>query len=102
MKTAKRVFAIIGIAALVALYLVTLLCAIFYKQGLQTWFTVSAYCTVIIPTVIYAFMMLCNVFVKRNNDGKLPDEARKTGTDGKLSDKAQKADTSGKPSDKAK
>lgn len=62
----KKVFAIIGIMALVALYLITLFCAIFYKEGFQDWFTASAYCTVIIPTVIYCFMMLCRVFVKKN------------------------------------
>lgn len=66
-KTIKRAVAIIGIVLLVAMYIITLFCAIFYKNGLESWFTASAYCTFIIPVVIYAFMMLCNVFVKKKD-----------------------------------
>ena len=64
----KKVMAIIGVVVLVGMYLITLFCAIFYKEGLDEWFTASAYCTVVIPVFIYAFMMLCKVFVKKDDD----------------------------------
>ncbi|MGN0384243.1 MAG: hypothetical protein ACI4DS_08230 [Eubacterium sp.] len=62
----SRILAIIGIIALISLYIVTLIFAIFYKKGFQEMFTVSIYCTIIIPVTIYAVNMINKVVAKAN------------------------------------
>jgi ACR3 family arsenite efflux pump ArsB len=70
MKKSKRILAIIGIVMLVGLYVVSLISAIFATEASATLFKVSIFCTIVIPLLLYAYMMLCRVFRKKddNND----------------------------------
>lgn len=70
MHKSKRILAIIGIVMLVSLYVVSLISAIFATETSATLFKVSIFCTIIIPLLLYAYMMLCRVFRKKddNND----------------------------------
>jgi len=56
MKKVKRISAIIGIIAILSLYLVSLMLAIFASDKAQGLFMASVFCTVIIPIMIYLFI----------------------------------------------
>ena len=56
MNKVKRISAIIGIIAILSLYLVTLLLAIFASDKAPGLFMASAFCTVIIPIMIHLFL----------------------------------------------
>ncbi len=68
MNKSKRILAIIGIVLLVGLYVVSLISAIFVTEASATLFKVSIFCTIVIPLLIYVYMMLCRVFRKKDNN----------------------------------
>lgn len=68
MHKSKRILAIIGIVFLVGLYVVSLISAIFVTEASATLFKVSIFCTIVIPLLLYAYMMLCRVFRKKDNN----------------------------------
>ncbi len=61
---AKRILAILGIVFLLSLYVITFFAAITSSKGSDTLFVVSAWATVIIPIMIYAYMLIYKVFKK--------------------------------------
>ena len=68
MDKLKRIVCIVGVIALVSLYLITLFSAIFYKKGLHNLFMASAYSTVVIPVFLYAMMLVAKVLVPKNDE----------------------------------
>lgn len=68
MHKSKRILAIIGIVLLVGLYVVSLISSFFATEASATLFKVSIFCTIVIPLLIYAYMMLCRVFRKKDNN----------------------------------
>jgi hypothetical protein len=66
----KRAGAIIGIAVLVCLYVVTLVFAILSKPGATELFNASLYCTFIIPVLIYVYSMIYKYVHKEKSDTK--------------------------------
>ena len=54
----QRILAIIGIAALVLLYIITLICAIFNFDGTGRMFTVSLFATIFIPIILWLYIWM--------------------------------------------
>lgn len=66
-KRTKRILAWIGIVLLVALYVVTFILALLESPAAQAMFRGSLYMTVMIPFLLYAFMLVYRV-LNRSND----------------------------------
>lgn len=54
----QRILAIIGIAALVLLYIITLICAIFNFDGAGRMFKVSLFATIFIPIILWLYIWM--------------------------------------------
>lgn len=77
MQKSKRILAITGIVILVGLYVVSLISAIFATEASATLFKVSIFCTIVVPLLLYVYMMLCRVFrPKDNGDTQKKDESK--------------------------
>lgn len=58
---AKRVFAILGVVILAAMYIVSLILAILGSNQATTAFVISMVCTVAVPIMIHLFLVMNNV-----------------------------------------
>lgn len=58
MKKGKRILAIIGVVILAALYLITLVTAIFATPASKDFFKISLLATIMIPLVVYIYMLV--------------------------------------------
>lgn len=74
MKRTKQILAWIGIVLLVVLYLVTFILSLLKNPAAQTLFRASFYCTIMIPFLLYAFMLVYRVLNRKNEE---PDETPK-------------------------
>ncbi len=54
----KRIFAIVGVIILLALYLVSFISAIFNKPYASGLFMASIFCTIVIPILMYGFLIV--------------------------------------------
>ena len=68
MKKAKRILALTGVVLLVALYLVTLVLAIFASPATKGWLMASLACTVVVPCLIYGMILIARVLDNRNQN----------------------------------
>lgn len=64
----KQILAIIGIVLLAGMYVCTLIFALINSEAAQVWFRASLACTVIIPVILYVFLLM----VKAVRPGKSP------------------------------
>ena len=64
--TAKRIAAILGIILLVALYIVTLLVAIFDRSSSGQWFMICLIATVTVPLLIWIYTWLYGVLTNKH------------------------------------
>ena len=64
----QRILAIIGVVCLVALYIVTLISAIFTTPGTKGLFMACVYSTVAIPIMIYGYMLVYRILKKKNSE----------------------------------
>ena len=62
----KRIFAIIAVVLLVALYGSTIVFAMSDSPNAVYMFKASIFCTVIIPIILYSYILVYRVFGKRN------------------------------------
>ena len=60
----KRVAALIGIALLAALYLVTLGLAIFGNENTTPWFMACIIATIVVPILIWVYLWFYNMLKK--------------------------------------
>ena len=60
----KRIAAIIGIALLVALYLITLCLAIFGNENTHSWFMACICATIVVPILIWVYLWLYKMLKK--------------------------------------
>jgi uncharacterized BrkB/YihY/UPF0761 family membrane protein len=74
MDKIKRIAAIIGVILIGSMYLITLISAFFATEKAPGLFLASAFCTVVIPLMIYAFVAVYR-WVHRNDDPKPEDKA---------------------------
>jgi protein-S-isoprenylcysteine O-methyltransferase Ste14 len=70
MKKLKQITAIIVVILLIGLYVTTLLTAIFDPTATRSWFRASIFATVVVPVLLWAYMMIFR-FITKNNE---PDE----------------------------
>jgi len=83
MKKIKRISAIIGIAAILSLYLTSLLLAIFASDRAPGLFMASVFCTVVIPIMIHCFIAVYELVHKKADpkDYYMQDDKDETDTD---------------------
>lgn len=62
----KRIFAIIAVVLLVALYGSTIVFAMSDNPNAVYMFKASIFCTVIIPIILYSYILVYRVLEKRN------------------------------------
>lgn len=68
MKNFKKVTCIIGVIILVGLYLLSLISAIYYKEGFHNIFKASIYNSVVVPVLVYAMLLMYRVLSKKKED----------------------------------
>lgn len=73
MKRIKRILALIGAVFLAALYIITLLCAVFDNRNSMALFQASVLCTVIIPALIWAYTLIYRL--AKGGDDKSEEDA---------------------------
>lgn len=78
--TSKQIVALAGVAALVLLYLITLMTAIADTSESGSWFRISLSATVVIPLVIWIYAWMYSRLTGKRTIGD-PDSARKTVSD---------------------
>ena len=64
----KRIFAIIAVVLLVALYSSTIVFALSDNPNAVYMFKASIFCTVIIPIILYSYILVYRVFRKKESD----------------------------------
>ena len=72
MKRIKRILAVIGIALLVLMYLVTLLSAIFDMGSSMALFRASVICTILVPILLWGYMVIYRI-AKGKDEKELQD-----------------------------
>ena len=70
MKKMKRIFALIGVVFLLGLYGMTIICAIFDKSDSMVYLKASIVATVIIPTLLYGYMLIYRLVKKDTNENE--------------------------------
>lgn len=68
MKKAKRILALAGVVLLVGLYLITLVLALMASPATKGMLMASIGCTIVIPCLIYAMMLIARVLDRRNSE----------------------------------
>lgn len=66
----QRILAIIGVVLLVALYVVTLISAIFTTPATKGLFMACIFSTVAVPIMLYAYMMVYRMLKRRAEEEK--------------------------------
>lgn len=68
MQKAKRILALTGVFLLVLMYLATLVLGLTASPNTKNMLMASIACTVIIPCLIYAIMLIARVLDNRSQD----------------------------------
>lgn len=68
MKKGKRILAFAGVICLVGLYLVTLVSAILATPATKDFFKISLLATIIIPLIIYVYMLVYRLIRGKKQD----------------------------------
>lgn len=64
----KRILAIIAVVLLLGLYVSTILFAISDSPNAAYLFKASIFCTIIIPVLLYAYILICRVLGRKNQE----------------------------------
>lgn len=72
MKKIRRILALTGVILLAALYLVTLLCAIFDTDSSMFFFRASVMCTILIPILLWGYTVIYRL-AKGKNEQELEE-----------------------------
>ncbi|MDO4324386.1 MAG: hypothetical protein Q4C61_17910 [Lachnospiraceae bacterium] len=67
MQKLKRIFALIGAILLIGMYVITLVLGLTASPNAPNMLMASIACTVIIPCLIYGFMLVARVLDNRDN-----------------------------------
>lgn len=68
MNKIKRILALIGVLILVGIYIVTFISAIFTTPATDALWKASIYCTVAVPVLLYAYMLIYKILKKHRED----------------------------------
>lgn len=78
MKKTKRILALIGVILLLSLYIITLISAITSTPATPGLFKACIYSSILIPILLYAYMLIYRVLKGRNEDqSQLPGDKDK-------------------------
>ncbi len=70
MQKLRRILALLGVAVLVGMYLITLVFALSSNPGATDMLMASIVCTVIVPCLLYGMILISRVLDSRNrSDG---------------------------------
>ena len=70
----KRIFAIIAVVLLVALYGSTVVFALSDSPNAIYMFKASIFCTVIIPVILYSYILVYRIFGKKPTHHSQPED----------------------------
>lgn len=70
MKKSKQIIAIIGILLLIALYLITLIAAIFTTPTAASFFKICIFSAMVVPIILYLFISVFHIFDKKDKSNK--------------------------------
>ena len=70
MKKLKRILALFGAILLAGMYIITLILGLLSSPASKNMLMASIACTVIIPCLLYAFMLIARVLDNRNHSDK--------------------------------
>lgn len=68
MKNLKRAACIAGAVILAGIYIMTLIFSLTDSSQARSWLTASLYCTVAVPVVLYAFLLITRQLRDREKD----------------------------------
>lgn len=68
MMKIKRIFALIAVILLAALYGSTVIFALSDSPNAAYLFKASIFCTVIIPVILYSYVLVYRIFGRKNED----------------------------------
>jgi protein-S-isoprenylcysteine O-methyltransferase Ste14 len=68
MKKLKQITAIAVVVLLIALYVITLLTAIFDPTETRSWFRASIFATVVVPVLLWAYLLVYRLITKKDDD----------------------------------
>lgn len=71
MKKIQRIFALLGVVLLLAMYGVTMVFAVSGSPNSEGWFKASIACTIIVPVFLYANVLIYRYL--KNRDEKMDD-----------------------------
>ena len=77
MKKTQRILALVGVVLLLGMYVCCFVLAVTGKHEATTLFRAALGATIAVPIVLYAFMMLLNLFppFRRNGEADEGDES---------------------------
>ena len=75
----KRIFALIGVALLLAMYIATFIFAIMKSPVADGWFKASVFCTLTIPILLYGYQLVYK-YLKNRGTPIVPDKDNDTDT----------------------
>ena len=88
MKKARRIFAMIGVILILAMYGSTMVFATMKSPNAKPLLMGSIYCTIAVPVILYGMTLVAKL-LKNKNDEMNPHSAR-TGTTPESADSASK------------
>jgi len=68
LKKLKRILALLGVILLAGLYIITLVLAFADPTASKEWLRASIAATLIIPVLLYAYLMVYKLLNKNNNE----------------------------------
>ena len=77
MKKVKRITAMVGVVLLLTLYLITLVAAVTASKHANALFLASAFSTIAVPIMIYAFMFVYRIVHKKDDEISFQDLKKK-------------------------
>ena len=67
MKKTKRILALIGAILLISLYVVTFIFSLMKSELAGDLFIISFVCTIIIPVLLYGYILVYRILNKKND-----------------------------------
>ena len=75
MKKLKRILALIGAVLLAGMYLCTLVFALIGSSAATGLFRASVAATILIPVLLYGYILIARLLKDRNSDGMSDDDS---------------------------
>lgn len=66
MEKVKRILALTGVILLLAMYGATMIFALSDSPSSEGWFKASIFCTIAVPVVLYAYILIYKYLKNRN------------------------------------